>query len=383
MDIKRIQNLSKKSTDSCYLWGPRQTGKSTLLRTLLPESRYVDLLQSEQFEELSRRPSSLREKILADPSRKDKIVIIDEVQKLPVLLDEAQSLMVAEDIRFIFCGSSARKLKRGGGNLLGGRAVRYELFPLVYSEIPDFDLPRALNQGLIPRHYLANDAGPLWRAYIGDYLKEEILAESLTRNLPAFSRFLDAAAFSNGEVLQYSNVARDCGISAPTVRSYFQILYDTLLGWELPAYLKRPKRRMVQASKFYYFDVGLANTLLRRGRIEPKSEAFGKAFEHWVAMELRAHAHYSGLDYPLSYWRTTSGYEVDFVLGEAQVALEVKSTELADERHWRGIKAFAEEYKTQRQILVSLDPERRRIGSVEVLPWKEFMDQLWSNQLLR
>ncbi|MFA5975524.1 MAG: AAA family ATPase [Elusimicrobiota bacterium] len=382
MNFKRIQNLPEISNDSCFLWGPRQTGKSTLLRGLLPDANYVDLLLSDQFEHFSRRPASLRENILADPRRRERIVIIDEVQKLPTLLDEVQWLIVNERIRFILCGSSARKLKHGAANLLGGRAIRYELFPLVYPEIPDFNLERALNQGLLPRHYLADDAGLRWHAYVGDYLKEEVMAEALTRNLPAFSRFLDAAAFSCGEALQYSNVARDCGVSAPTVRSYFDILNDTLIGWELPAYLKRPKRRTVQASKFYFFDVGLANTLLRRGTIEPRSEAFGKAFEHWMAMELRAHAHYSGLRYPLSYWRTTSGYEVDFILGDAQIAVEVKSTELADERHWRGLKAFAEEYSVQRQIVVSRDPAPRRIGSVEVLPWQVFMEQLWSNKLL-
>ena len=364
------------------MWGPRQTGKSTLLHELLPDARYVDLLLSEQFEELNRRPSSLREKILADPLRKERIVIIDEVQKLPILLDEVQSLMVHEGIRFILCGSSARKLKRGAGNLLGGRAIRYELFPFVYPEIPDFDLKRALNQGLLPRHYLAEDATSRWHAYVGDYLKEEIMAEALTRNLPAFTRFLDSAAFSSGGVLQYSNVARDCGISSPTVKGYFDILKDTLIGWELPAYLKRPKRRTVQAPKFYYFDVGLANTLLHRGAIEPKSEMFGKAFEHWIAMELRAHAHYSGLRYPMAYWRTTSGYEVDFVLGEAQIAIEAKSTDLANERHWRGLKAFSEEYSVQRRIVVSQDPVPRRVGSIDVMPWRVFMDQLWGGALI-
>lgn len=382
MNIKRIQNLIGKSTDSCFLWGPRQTGKSTLLRDLLPGARYVDLLLSEQFEELQRRPSSLREKILADPQRKERIVIIDEVQKLPVLLDEAQWLMVNYEVRFVLCGSSARKLKRGAGNLLGGRALRYELFPLVYPEIQDFDLKRALNHGLLPRHYLGEDPTARWRAYVGDYLKEEIMAEALTRDLPAFSRFLESAAFSNAEVVQYTNIARDCGVSAPTVKNYFQILFDTLIAWELPAYLRRPKRRTVESPKFYYFDVGLANTLLHRGDILEKSEAFGKAFEHWLGMELRAHSHYSRKEYPLSYWRTTSGFEVDFVLGDSQVAVEVKSTMLADERHWRGLKAFAEEYKVSRLILVSQDSAPRRIGSIEVLPWKIFLDRLWGGDLL-
>lgn len=382
MNFKRIQNLPGKASDSCFLWGPRQTGKTTLLQQIVPEARFVDLLLSETYEELQRRPSILREKILADPKRSDRVVVIDEVQQVPALLDEAQWMMVNHGIRFILCGSSARKLKRGSANLLGGRALGYELFPLVFPEIPAFDLKRALNHGLLPRLYMGDNPSERWRSYVGNYLKEEIMAEALTRDLPAFSRFLEAAAFSNGEVLRYTNIARDCGVSAPTVKNHFQILYDTLLGWELPAYLRRPKRRMVESSKFYYFDVGLANTLLRRGVIEEKSESFGKAFEHWVAMELRAHAHYSGRHYPLAYWRTTSGYEVDFILGEAEIAVEVKSTELADERHGRGLKSFDEEYSPRRLIVVSLDKEPRRIGKIEILPWTHFMHALWGNTLL-
>jgi predicted AAA+ superfamily ATPase len=352
------------------------------LRDLLPEARYVDLLLSDKFEAYQRRPSVLREQILGDPQRSERLVIIDEVQKIPALLDEAQWLIVNHGVRFVLCGSSARKLKRGAANLLGGRALRYELYPLVYPEIPDFDLSRALNHGLLPRLYLGENPTERWRAYVGDYLKEEVIAEALTRDLPAFSRFLEAAAFSNAEVIQYTNIARDCGVSSPTVKNYFQILFDTLLAWELPAYLKRPKRRTVESAKFYYFDVGLANTLLRRGVIQEKSEAFGKAFEHWIAMELRAHAHYSGRHHALSYWRTTSGYEADFILGEAQVAVEVKSTDLVDERHWRGLKAFEEEYPGARLIVVSQDAEPRRIGNVEVLPWRHFLQVLWSGGII-
>ena len=288
----------------------------------------------------------------------------------------------AESRVIVSAEHGARKLKRGAANLLGGRAVRYELYPLIQKEIPSFDLLRALNHGLLPHLYLSEYPEPLWQAYVGDYLKEEIMAEALTRNLPAFSRFLEAAAFSNGEVLQYANIARDCGISSPTVANYFQILYDTLLAKELPAYRERPKRRTVQTPKFYFFDLGLANHLLKRGIIQEKTESFGKAFEHWIWMELRAHAHYSGRHYSLAYWRTTSGYEVDFVLGKAQIAIEVKATDLANERHWRGLKAFQEEYTVQRSIVVSLDLVPRRIGTIEVLPWQIFLSQLWAGDII-
>ena len=194
--------------------------------------------------------------------------------------------------------------------------MRYELAPLVYPEIPDFDLRRALNNGLLPQHYLADKPQRLMEAYVGDYLKEEIAAEALTRNVPAFSRFLESAAFSNGEVLNYQNIAAECGVSAPTVKQYFQILEDTMLARLVPSFQKRPKRRVIQASRFYFFDVALANFLLKRAAIMPRSENFGKAFEHFIYQEMSAHSRYSNLHYPIAYWRTASQLEVDFVLGD-------------------------------------------------------------------
>ncbi|MEK9145964.1 MAG: DUF4143 domain-containing protein, partial [Elusimicrobiota bacterium] len=274
---------------------------------LFPDSPKYDLLLSDEYRRLRADPSLLRQDLAARPP-KDKPVVIDEVQLIPELLNEVQWLIVNRGIRFILCGSSARKLKRGGGNLLGGRAMRFELFPLVTPEIEDFDLLRALNNGLLPRHYQAEDAQRLLGAYVGEYLKEEIGAEALVRNIPAFSRFLDAAAFSNGEVVSYQNIAAECGVSGPTVKQYFKILEDTLLGRFVPSFRKRPKRRVVQSPRFYFFDVGLANFLLRRGRIEQGGESLGKAFEHFIFQELIAHSHYSSAQYPISYWRTSSQF---------------------------------------------------------------------------
>ncbi len=378
---KRIQTLKNLGRDSCFLWGARQTGKSTLLGRLFPDSRKYDLLLSDEFARLSTRPSLLREEILESPLP-HKPVIIDEAQKIPSLLDEAQWLIVNKGIQFIFCGSSARKLKRGGANLLGGRALRYDLFPLVYPEIPDFDLLRALNNGLIPRHYQSDHAPDLLRSYVGDYLKEEIYAEAAVRRIPAFSRFLEASAFSNGEIVNFQNIAAECGVSGPTVKQYFQILEDTLLARFISSFRKKPKRRVVQAPKFYFFDVGLANFLLNRGKILPKSESFGKAFEHFICQEISAHSHYSGLHYPIYYWRTSSQFEVDFILGDHQVAVEIKAAERAEERHLKGIRAFREEYKTQKAILVSLDPRPRVIDGVSILPWKEFLSRLWAEEII-
>lgn len=378
---KRIQQLSKIGKESCFLWGPRQTGKSTLLKALFPEAPYYDLLLSEEFDRLQRRPGLLREELLARPQSAGP-VIIDEVQKIPQLLDEAQWLIVNQHTHFILSGSSARKLKRGGGNLLGGRALRYELYPLVSQEIEQFDVLRAINNGLLPRHYGAADSSRMRAAYIGDYLKEEIAAEALTRNMPAFARFLDVAAFSQGEVINFNNIARETGVSAPTVREYFQILEDTLIGHFLPAYQKRAKRRVIHAPKFYFFDVGIANTLLKRGAIAFGSESFGRAFEHLIFQELLAHRHYSGKEYAVSYWRTSSGFEVDFILGEGDVALEVKGTSEIQTHHLKGLRAFGEEHATAKRIIVSFDVRPRLIDGIQILPVHTFFTMLWNGEIV-
>ena len=267
--------------------------------------------------------------------------------------------------------------------MLGGRAIRYELYPLVSAEIPDFQLLRALNHGLIPRHYTSNDPKKLIGSYIGNYLKEEIVAEALVRKMPSFSRFLEISAFSNGEMVNYQNIASECGVSAPTIKEYFQILEDTLIARYLPSFQKRPKRRVIQAPKFYYFDLAIANHLLKRDKIVSKSESFGKAFEHFIYQELWAHSGYSGLNYPLTYWRTASQFEVDFILGDHQVAVEVKSTDMAAPHHLKGLSAFAEEYKVKELILVSLDPRPRKIYNITILPWKIFLERLWSGDLIK
>jgi len=368
--------------ESCFLWGARQTGKSTLLAQLFPDSPKYDLLLSDTYRLLRTRPALLREELLARPPGK-RPVVIDEIQKVPDLLDEVQWLIVNRDIRFVLCGSSARTLKRAGANLLGGRALRFDLFPLVSAEIPDFDLLRALNRGLLPRHYQAAGPRGLLESYVGDYLKEEIAAEALTRNFPAFGRFLEVAAFSNGEIVNFQNIAAECGVSAPTAKQYFQILEDTLVGRFLPSFRKRPKRRVVQAPRFYFFDVGLANFLLKRTPVVLRSEAFGRAFEHFVYQELTAHSRYSGLRYPVAYWRTASQIEVDFILGDPQVAIEVKGVDQVASHHLKGLKAFREEYKIQRSIVVSMDPRPRTVDGISILPWRVFLERLWAGGIVR
>ena len=376
----RKQIFQDSGNESIFLWGARQTGKSTLLKALFPKSLYFDLLLSDVFERLQRNPSLLRETIIGtDPSGP---VIIDEIQRIPTLLNEVHWLITNKNVQFILSGSSSRKILRSGANLLGGRALRYELYPLVYKEIPDFDLIRALNHGLLPRHYLSKNPEKLISAYIGSYLRDEIMAEAKIRNIVSFSRFLEATAFSNGEIVNYTNIASECGVSAPTVKEYFQILEDTLTGRFLPSYQKKPKRRVILAPKFYYFDIGMTNYLLKRKSIEPGNEIFGKAFEHFIYHEIYSHSNYSGLNYQVSYWRTASQIEIDFVLGDHQVAIEVKATQLANPRHLKGLKSFAEEYKVEKLILVSNDPLPRQIGNILIMPWKIFLDKLWAGEIM-
>nr|MCR5036516.1 AAA family ATPase [Bacteroidales bacterium] len=260
--ITRYFKLEDAKEDSVFFFGARQTGKTTLLKQLFPRARYYDLLKSDEFERLSRRPYLLREELQDYP--KGELVIIDEIQKLPILLDEVHWLMTNKELRFILTGSSARKLRRSGANLLGGRALLNNFYPLVSAELEDFDLDHAVNNGMIPRHYLIADASKRLSGYVGTYLQSEIIEEALVRNLPSFNRFLEAAALKSGEMLVYTNVASDCGVSAVTIKAYFEILVDTLFGYLIPAYTKVVKRKLVQAPKFYMFDVGVTNYLLHR-----------------------------------------------------------------------------------------------------------------------
>jgi predicted AAA+ superfamily ATPase len=375
------RSLRLKSEETFFLWGPRQTGKTWLLRETFPSAFYVDLLKTDELVRYATRPSILREELAALVDR--RFVVVDEVQRVPALLDEVHWLLENTPHRFGLCGSSARKVRRGHANLLGGRALRYELFGFVSEELGDaFDLDRALNHGGLPRHYLSDSPRRLLRAYVNDYLKEEIAAEGLVRNLPAFAGFLDAAALSDGELLSYATVARDVGVSAPTVKEYFQILEDTLLGTTLPAFAKRPKRRVVQAPKFFFADVGVVNLLAKRGRLEPGGELYGKALENWVFHELHAYDHYRERFVGTSYWRLASGIEVDFIVGDLELAVEAKATARVTADHLRGLRELARDQRVRRRVVVSLEPRPRLTeDGIEILPARDFARRLWSGEL--
>lgn len=381
--IKRNLTAADLARHSCFLWGPRQTGKSTLLRELFPHAPTYDLLSAREFRRLAADPGIFTEECRGLSANQGP-VIVDEIQKLPELLDEVHSLISRHGLTFILTGSSPRKLLRGGGNLLGGRVVRYELVPLTSAELPDLSLDHALNRGLLPPHYLSDHAPARLEAYVGDYLREEVLAEALTRNLPAFQRFLEAAALSNGQIVNAATIAREIGVAANTVRGYFEILVDTLLATWVPAWTKRAKRRVIQAPRFWYFDVGLVNELTRRGPLVPGSTDFGAAFEHFMFMELRAHALHAPRDVglPVSYWRTASGIEVDFILGNAEVAVEVKATDKPAADHLKGLRAWREEHPESRCILVCRAPRGRRTDDgIEIIPWREFLKRLWRHEI--
>ena len=382
----RILNVELPAGHSAFLWGPRKTGKSTLLRRRFPHSARFDLLDTRLMLELTRAPWTLSERVRAlDETTRAKPIIVDEVQKVPSLLDEVHRLIEDDGLSFVLCGSSARKLKRGRANLLGGRAWRFGLHPLTWREIPGFDLVRALRRGLIPQHYDTPNPRRLLAGYVDDYLKEEVFDEGLTRNAAAFSRFFDALSFSHGELLNYSNIARDCGVDSKTVREYFQILVDTLLGVFVEPFRRRRSRAVIiRAPKFYLFDVGVAGYLTGR-RIENASGPdFGRALEHFVLMELLAYRAYREREYPIRYWRTKSGLECDFVLGrEGTVAIEVKGGANPGSRDLRPIRAYIEEHRPRRAVVVcnATAPRRTRDG-IWILPWERFLDQLWTDAII-
>ena len=380
----RILSFDLPRSQSAFIWGPRKCGKTTFLQQKYPQSIRYDFLMTDLRFEMLKAPSLLRQELCAIEKTQRLLspVVLDEVQYVPQLLDEVQWLIDNKGISFILCGSSARKLKRGHANMLGGRAWRFQLHPLCWQEVPSIDLRKALNCGLLPAHYRMDDAARSLKAYVVDYLKEEILEEGLTRNIAAFSRFTDVLGFCTGELVNYNNIARDTGVDNKTVKQYFQIVLDTLLGTLLPPFAKRNKRAILTATpKFYLFDVGVAGYLAKRTVNALEGSEFGRAFEHFIFMELLAWRSYREINVDFSYWRTSTGLEVDFIIGDAQAAIEVKGSSNISGKEMKGLRAFIDEHQPKQAIVVCNEQRIRRVGEVVIYPWRDFLDALWGGKL--
>ena len=371
---RTLDLASLMARKSHFLLGPRQTGKTTLIRDALPGVRSYDLLDSRVFLELSRSPQRLAEELDATT----RIVAIDEIQRLPELLNEVHRLIESRGIHFLLTGSSARSLRRGGVNLLGGRARTKYLHPLTRSELGShFDLARAIERGTIPSIYFSDDPAADLDAYAGTYLSQEVVAEGATRNAPAFSRFLHVAALCNGRIVNFTNIANDAQVPRTTVYEYFEILKDTLIIRELPAWQRSTRRKPITSSKYYFFDVGVASKLQGR-TIKAETPEFGAGFEAYVMHELTAYADYRSAD-DIRYWRSTSGFEVDFILGD-HTAIEIKATRTVTNDHLKGLKALAEEQHFQHYICVAMVDRPRTVDGITVIPWRHFFDALWAGE---
>ena len=370
--LVNIPSLLKKK--SHFLFGARQTGKSTLIdQQLGSDALVIDLLDSDFYQPLLKRPKTLSEMVTTDKP----IVVIDEVQKLPSLLDEVQRLLKSKNWTFLLTGSSPRKLKRGGANLLAGRAHRAELLPLVTSEVPGFELMRYLNHGGIPSIYDAYNSQEELAEYVDLYLREEVLAEALVRDLQPFARCLDVLGHDTGCEINLKSIGDDCGITGKTVANYISILEDTLVGYCLPAFTQTKKRKPISRSKFYFFDVGIGRYLSGNKEITKGTQAFGSAFEHFIINEVRAYLSYSKQRISINYWRSTSGMEVDLVIGN-KLAIEIKGTDTTKDKHFKGLRALREEGLVEKFMIVSLDPIKRHYENwCEVIPWEEFCIRLW------
>lgn len=386
--IKRYFAIDLPQRQSAFFWGARKTGKTTYLKHTFPDALFYDLLLSDIALSFAKEPSIFRQELLRyQDVNTNRLVVIDEVQKVPGLMDEIHWLIENTDFQFILCGSSARQMKRHGVNMLGGRAWKYHFFPLCFPELPEFDLLRIFNRGTLPSHYLDENYRRSLRAYLEDYLILEIQAEGIVRNLPAFSRFMDTLRFSHGEMINYSNIARQAGIDSKTVREYFQILVDTLIGYIITPYRKKVSRDIIsETPKFYLFDVGVGSFIKHHQFNDLKGADAGKALEHYIFTELTAYKYLNDLDFDITYWRTKDKLEVDFILGEGQVAIEVKISDVIQPSDLRGLRVFHEEHKPKKSILICQVPRPRKITegdcSIELLPVKDFLQALWAGEII-
>jgi len=382
MEIKRQLQLEPLlAMKSFFLFGPRATGKTTLIQQQLAKKAIViDLLDSRYFLRLSSAPQELESLIEAAPA---ETIVIDEIQRIPELLNEIHRLIETKtkNLTFLLTGSSARKLRRGQANLLAGRVWETRMFPLIYREIPDFKLNRYLQYGGLPAVYLSDYPEEELNAYVNTYLKEEIMAEGLIRRLPPFSRFLKTMALANGEMINFAKLANDCQVPPSTVTEYVGLLEDTLIGFLLPAWTESKKRKAIKTGKFYFFDPGVTHMLAGTETLDSNSNLYGKSFEQFICMELRAYLSYRRKKPPLTYWRSKNGHEVGFLLF-TKTAIEANTAKKASKNDLKGLKYLNEEGVFQTLILVSQDPVSTRTGNILAIPWQKFLSDLWKDKFV-
>lgn len=382
--VERIIKLPKKG--SFFLFGARGTGKTTLLRQQYPDALYINLLRSEEEEALSKTPGSIRDRVAA--SSGNQKIIIDEIQKLPKLLDEVHQMIEEGHDRFILTGSSARKLKRGAGNLLGGRASYRALFPFTHIELQNkFDLDQALEFGTLPRLSHMEDRESkvdYLQSYVRTYIKEEIQVEQLVRNLDPFRGFLEVAAQMNGKILNYSKIERDVGASVKTIQNYYQILIDTHLGFTVNGFHESWRKQLSQSPKFYFFDLGVTRALARRAQLGLASSSFeyGDLFEQFIVCECFRMNEYLNLEYKFTYLRSKDGVEIDLIIdrpGMQRAMVEIKSSTNIQEEDLSHIIQFKKEHPKVEAYCLSRDLHKKMIANVKCLPWKLGLTELGLN----
>ena len=386
MELERgIHLQSLLARKSFFLFGPRGTGKTFLARKQLRgKAIFFDLLHADTYLPLSANPSDMEDMVRGQITKPDApvFIVIDEIQKLPSLLDEVHRLIENNGWKFLLTGSSARKLGHQGVNLLGGRAWNQNLHPLTWKEIPDFDLARHLRYGGLPAVYLSREPREELQAYVTNYITQEIQLEGLVRKIPQFSKFLRAAALSNGRVLNFDKLGRDYAIPPSTIREYYSILQETFIGEMLEPWSRSIKRKAVSTSKFYFFDTGVLAALNGVGTLERNSDTFGNCFETWLINEMKAYIHYKRLHLPLHYWRTSTGYEVGMVAGD-ETAIEIKSTRKVSREDTKGLTALKEEGIIKQFFLVSEDKTALFRDDIHRLHWSDFLERLWDGKIIR
>ena len=382
MFIKRSLDIKKHlEQKSVLLLGPRRTGKSLFIQQQVKPDLYFNLLETETFSKFAYDPGQLKELIKAD----HQIICIDEIQKLPNLMDEVHSLIETnKKLRFILTGSSAKNLKKSHTSLMAGRARQINFFPFTYQEVKNhhFNLEKFLLYGGLPDAYLSTDPWEELKDYAGIYLTEEIQSQAFVRKIENYSRFLAFSAYSSGQILNFESLANDAFIPARTIKDYYQLLEETLIGYNLKPFKKKGSRKEVSTSKFYFFDTGVLNSFIKRKSLTIKTPEFGELFEHFIFQELKAYQLSTRADWELEFWRTHKQDEVDFILNKGEIIIETKSTTHPSNEHFKSIKKFKNEFKCKRALLICRAPQKKVMDEIEIYPWELFLNELNNGDII-